>query len=51
MTRLPSDAPPAYPRSQLGEKSLAYIKRMGWRDQRYVTRLEPAPKPIVDLKA
>jgi hypothetical protein len=39
-TALPADAPPAYAKSQLGDKTLAYMRARGWIDRRCVQRLE-----------
>jgi hypothetical protein len=45
-TALPSDAPPAYAKSQLGDKTLAYMRARGWLDNRRVVRLDEA-RPVV----
>lgn len=46
MTKLPPNAPQPYRRSQLGDKTLAYMRRKGWIDRRTVrrARLDPAPQ-------
>jgi hypothetical protein len=50
-TALPPDAPRAYSRALLGKNVHAWMRAKGFIDNRYVLRLEPAPKLIVDLKA
>jgi hypothetical protein len=42
MTALPADAPTAYAKSQLGDKTLAYMRARGWIDRRVVVRLRSA---------
>jgi hypothetical protein len=42
-TALPSDAPPAYAKSQLGDKTLAYMRAQGWLDGPRVVRLHQPP--------
>jgi hypothetical protein len=43
-TALPADAPPAYAKSQLGDKTLAYMRAQGWLDGPRVVRLhQPQP--------
>jgi hypothetical protein len=48
-TALPSDAPPAYAKSQLGDNALAYMRARGWLDGPRVVRLhQPQPQPQPD---
>lgn len=42
MTRLPSNAPAPYARSQLGAKTLAWMVRRGWIDHRRFQRATAA---------
>jgi hypothetical protein len=44
-TALPADAPPAYAKSQLGDKTLAYMRARGWIDARRVVRLQRDTAP------